>query len=140
MHRNFTRENREALLVIRRKRTDRWAKAMSYKAHMNDNRDSSGGIVPTKRSNEDQGGSKGNRGGKAAGRGDTQPSRYPHRTPCRTSGPTMAEGRAQRRLFRLQGVFSKVGTVCVRSASTVLCGGRSAMIVPTATMRRDKPA
>jgi hypothetical protein len=59
MHRNFTRENREAQLVIRRKRTDRWEKAMSYKAHMNDDRDSSSGIVPTKRLNEDRGGSKG---------------------------------------------------------------------------------
>jgi hypothetical protein len=74
MHRNFTRENRETLLVIRRKRTDRWEKAMSYKTHMNDDRESSGGIVPTKRSNKDQGGSKGNRGGKAAGRGERNPA------------------------------------------------------------------
>ena len=29
--------------------------------------------------------------------------------------------------------FSKVGTVCVSSASTGLCGGRRATVVPTAT-------
>jgi hypothetical protein len=31
---------------------------------------------------------------------------------------------------------SKVGAVCGNAARTVLCGGRSAMIVPTATLDR----
>src|ERR1700688_706584 len=35
---------------------------------------------------------------------------------------------------------SKVGAVCGSAARTVLCGGRSAMIVPTATVSRAMPA
>jgi hypothetical protein len=31
---------------------------------------------------------------------------------------------------------SKVGAVCGSAARTVLCGGRSVMIVPTATLRK----
>ena len=37
---------------------DRWAKATSYKAHVNGVRESHNGIVPAKRSNEGQGGPK----------------------------------------------------------------------------------
>ena len=40
---------------------------------------------------------------------------------------------ALRSTTRLTGRTSKAGTVCVFSASTDLCGGRSVMVVPTAT-------
>ena len=39
------REPRDPVVIRRRKGTDRWEKAMSYKTHMNDDRESSGGIV-----------------------------------------------------------------------------------------------
>src|ERR1700674_4933430 len=41
-----------------RKVADRWEKAMSYKTHMNGDRESHSGIVPAKRSNAGQGGPK----------------------------------------------------------------------------------
>ena len=50
------REPRDPVAIRCRKETDRWEKAMSYKAHMHGGRESSGGVVPTKRSNEGQGG------------------------------------------------------------------------------------
>jgi RNA-directed DNA polymerase len=46
-------------VVIRsRKAADRWEKAISDKTHMYGQRESHSGVVPTKRSNEDQGGSQ----------------------------------------------------------------------------------
>ena len=50
------REPRDPVAIRRRNATDRWEKAMSYKAHAYGDRESSGGIVPAKRSNEGQGG------------------------------------------------------------------------------------
>ena len=53
-----TREPRDPVAIRGRKAADRWAKAMSYKAHMYGGRESHRGIVPTKRSNAGQGGPK----------------------------------------------------------------------------------
>ena len=53
------REPRDPVVIRRRKGTDRWEKAMSYKTHVYDGRESSSGIVLTKRLNAGQGGPKG---------------------------------------------------------------------------------
>ena len=52
------REPRDPVAIRSRRATDRWEKAMSYKTHMHGSRESSGGIVPTRRSNEGLGGPK----------------------------------------------------------------------------------
>jgi hypothetical protein len=52
------REPRDPVAIRRREVADRWEKAMSYKTHMDGDRESHSGIVPTKRSNESQGGPK----------------------------------------------------------------------------------
>jgi len=117
--------------------TDRWEKAKSYKSPMYGDGESSGGIVPAKRSNEGLGGCRRSwREGCRPRR--TRTSRYPHRTPSRTSGPTMAGAGA--RVGYRSTPLSKVGTVCVRSASTVLCGGCRATGIPTATRRNGRAA
>jgi hypothetical protein len=41
---------------------------------------------------------------------------------------------------RLGAARSKVGTVCVKRASTGLCGGQPATAVPTATLQLRIPA
>ena len=71
MHRNFTRENREAPWPSAVSRTaDRWEKAMSYKSHMHGGGESYSGIVPAKQPNEGEGGPAGGCGGKAADQGE----------------------------------------------------------------------
>ena len=52
------REPRDPVAIRSQYGADRWEKAMSYKTHMNGDRESSGGIVPAKRSNAGQGGPK----------------------------------------------------------------------------------
>ena len=52
------REPRDPVAIRGCEAADRWEKAMSYKAHTHGGRESSGGIVLTKRSNEGQGGPK----------------------------------------------------------------------------------
>ena len=52
------REPRDPAAIRSRRAADRWEKAMSYKTHMHGSRESSGGIVLTKRSNKGQGGLK----------------------------------------------------------------------------------
>ena len=76
------REPRDPVAIRRRKAGDRWEKAMSYKAHMYGGRESSGGIVLTKRSNAGQGGPKGIVEGRPLAK-ETVRNRHPHRTPCR---------------------------------------------------------
>ena len=51
-------EPRDPVVIRNRKGTDRWEEAKSYKAHMYGGRESSSGIVLTKRSNAGQGGPK----------------------------------------------------------------------------------
>ena len=56
MHGNFTHENREARLSsATHKEADRWGNAMSDNPHAHDRRESYGGILPMKRSNESRG-------------------------------------------------------------------------------------
>ena len=56
MHGNFTHENRETRLSsATSKEADRWGNAMSDNPHAHDRRESYGGILPMKRSNESQG-------------------------------------------------------------------------------------
>ena len=52
------REPRDPVAIRSRKVADRWEKAMSYKTHVYGGRESSGSIVPTKRSNAGLGGAK----------------------------------------------------------------------------------
>ena len=67
---------------------------MSYKTHMHGGRESSGGIVLAKRSNEGLGGPQGIVEGRLLAEENVNQS-IPHRTPCRASGPTMAGWCAQ---------------------------------------------
>src|ERR1022692_1084803 len=103
---------------------------MSYKAHMYGDRESHSGIVPAKRSNAGQGGPK----EIAEGRPLTMENAAEpnsHRTLRRN---LRAKGAEPRTLGEgTVGVQpSQVRTVCVRSASTDLCGGCRATGIPTA--------
>jgi group II intron reverse transcriptase/maturase len=85
MHRNFTRENREALLIPELETEGGREKAMSDKSHSNGNRESYSVIVPTKQPNESQGGPKEVVEGRALTKENMeQPNSY--RTPSRESG------------------------------------------------------
>ena len=53
------REPRDPVAIRSRRTADRWEKAMSYKTDMHGGRESSGGIVLAKRSNEGLGGPQG---------------------------------------------------------------------------------
>jgi hypothetical protein len=73
---------------------------MSYKAQMYGGGESSGGIVPAKRSNEGQGGPQEIVEGRPPAKENSDQS-DPHRTQCRTSGPPYGwDGCAKRRSFR----------------------------------------
>ena len=60
---------------------------MGYKTHMPGNRESHSGIVPTKRSNESQGGPKEIAEGRPLTKENAEEPN-PHRTPSRESGPS----------------------------------------------------
>ena len=91
MYGNFTRENREALLLSEAARlADRWEKAMSDKTHMHGGRESYSVIIPAKRSNEGKGGPKEIVEERAPTEENAeQPN--PHRTPSRENGPSGLE-------------------------------------------------
>ncbi len=109
---------------------------MSYKTQMNDGGDSSGGIVLTKQPNGDLGRSEGGCGGKAAGQGEHGQSNS-CRTPSRISE---ANGLIRvRPAAVLLDAISKVGTVCVSSASTGLSGGCWVTGIPTGTDGESQP-
>ena len=102
---------------------------MSGKSLVNGDGESYCGIVPTKCAN--QGGAtsaertEGRRSAEETSRHRWTPSQ---RTPVHyNAGETRAVGQ------RLGAARSEVGTVCVSSASTGLCGGRRETAVPTAT-------
>jgi len=102
---------------------------LSSVARMHGGGESSDCIVPTKCAN--QGGetsaerTKGRRSAEETSRHRWTPSQ---RTPVHyNAGETRAVGQ------RLGAARSEVGTVCVSSASTGLCGGRRETAVPTAT-------
>ena len=84
-------EPRDPVVIRNRKGTDRWEKAKSYKAHMYGGRESSSGIVLTKRSNAGQGGPKEIVEGRPLAKEKVRQS-IPAPTPCRTSGPTHGWG------------------------------------------------
>ena len=107
---------------------------MSGKSLMHGGEESYGGVVPTKQPNERQGGPKEVVEERPLTKENTrQPN--PSRTPSREGGRSGLERvrEARPRGSTLSIPTSEVGTVCVRSASTGLCGGRSVMVVPTAT-------
>ena len=117
---------------------------MSYKAHMHGGGKSSDCIVPTKCANKGGGPSaermEGRRSAEETSRHgpmlDTAPENI---------GALQCRGNACSR-YRLGAERSEVGTVCVKRASTGLCGGQPATAVPTATLRgvsvppRSRPA
>jgi hypothetical protein len=84
------REPRDPVAIRGPVLADRWVKAMSDKTHMNGGRESHSGIVPTKRSNESQGGPKEIVEGRPLTGENVSPP-IPHRTPSRTSGQTMVD-------------------------------------------------
>jgi len=104
---------------------------MSYKAHMHGGGKSSDCIVPTKCANKGGGPSaermEGRRSAEETSRHgpmlDTAPENI---------GALQCRGNACSR-YRLGAERSEVGTVCVKRASTGLCGGQPATAVPTAT-------
>ena len=106
---------------------------MSYKAHMHGGGKSSDCIVPTKCANKGGGPSaermEGRRSAEETSRHgpmlDTAPENI---------GALQCRGNACSR-YRLGAERSEVGTVCVKRASTGLCGGQPATAVPTATQR-----
>jgi RNA-directed DNA polymerase len=85
MSRNFTHENRETPQAVReRKNPDRWENAMSGKSQMHGGGESSGGVVPLKQPNEDQGGSQEAAEGRPPAKKNTRQSNS-SRTPSRNS-------------------------------------------------------
>jgi hypothetical protein len=108
---------------------------MSGKSLMHDSGESYSGIVPTKQPNKSEASPAEVVEGRPLTKENTrQPN--PYRTPSRESGRSGLERvrEARPRGSTLSIQTSEVGTVCVRSASTGLCGGRSVMVVPTATL------
>ena len=106
---------------------------MSHKSSVHGGGESYSGVVPTKQPNK-----SGQPPAEAVeGRPLTKentPEPNSHRTPCRGSGRSGLE-RVREAAMRFDANMpkSKVRTVCVSSASTGLCGGRRATVVPTAT-------
>ena len=102
---------------------------MNHKAQMYGDGESSGGIVPAKRSNEGLGRLQEMwREGCLAKENSNQSIPAPDSGPDEWANHGWAGARVGYRCTPL----SKVGTVCVRSASTVLCGGCRATGIPTA--------
>ena len=109
---------------------------MSYKAHMHGGGKSSDCIVPTKCANKGGGPSaermEGRRSAEETSRHgpmlDTAPENI---------GALQCRGNACSR-YRLGAERSEVGTVCVKRASTGLCGGQPATAVPTATQTTEE--
>lgn len=86
MHGNFTHENRETRLSSASDGdADRWGNAMSDNPHAHDRRESYGGVVPMKRSNESQGGPKEIVEGRPPAKENAEESN-PCRTRSRASG------------------------------------------------------
>ena len=84
------REPRDPVAIRRREVADRWEKAMSYKTHMDGDRESHSGVVPTKRSNAGQGGPKEIVEGRPLTKENAE-----QLNPCRTQGyPASGSGRA----------------------------------------------
>ena len=109
----------------------RGEKAMSHESLMNGSGESSDRIVPTRSANKGRGLSaepvEGRRSAKETPRHGPMLDTVPENTgalKCR--GSTCS-------LNGLGVSVSEVGTVCVRSASTGLCGGQRVTAVPTAT-------
>ncbi len=103
---------------------------MSYKSQMHGYGESSGGIVPAKRSNEGLGRSKEIVEGR------------PLAKEIQRQGMSWTQGQRNQVHYTASGTprwkfivasLSKVGTVCVRSASTVLSGGWWVTTIPTGT-------
>ena len=107
-------------------------KAKSYKTQMYGDGESSGGIVPAKRSNEGLGGLQEIVEGRLPGQGELEP--VDTRTGLRAGRVGQPWLGAGAQVGYRSTPLSKVGTVCVRSASTVLCGGCRATGIPTATL------
>ena len=104
---------------------------MSYKTHVNGDRESHSGIVPAKRSNAGQGGPKEIAEGRPLAKENAAKP-----NPCRTLSRKLRAKRAVPRTpsgGSLGVQPSEVRTVCVRSASTDPCGGCRATGIPTAT-------
>src|SRR6516165_7636638 len=104
---------------------------MSYKAHMHGGGKSSDCIVPTKCANKGGGPSEERMEGR---RSAEETSRHGPMldTAPENIGALQCRGNACSR-YRLGAERSEVGTVCVKRASTGLCGGQPATAVPTAT-------
>lgn len=101
---------------------------MSDQSHVHGGEESYSGVVPTKQPNK----SEPSPAEVAEGRRLTKENtRQPNRTPSRESRPSGLE--RLRETATPNTPASEVGTVCVSSASTGLCGGQRATAVPTAT-------
>jgi hypothetical protein len=129
MHRNSTCENRETPLSPAAALAGRWENAKSDTSHMHGSGESYRGIVPTKQPNESQGGPQEAVEGRPPTKENMVQSNS-RRTQSRESGPS---GLDRVREAELRRQVSEVGTVCVRSASTGLCGGCRVTGIPTAT-------
>ena len=109
---------------------------MSHKTYMNDKRESYSGVVPMKRSNESQGGLKEIVEERPLAKENTEQFN-PHRTLSRDNGQSGLDRIriAATLCVKSQNFWelSEVGTVCVSSASTGLCGGCWVTVIPTAT-------
>ena len=107
---------------------------MSGKSFMNGGGESYCGVVPTKQPNKSEKSPAEDVEGRPQAKENTQePNSY--RTPSRESEPTgLARVREAATCALTPNIpISEARTVCVRSARTGLCGGRSVMAVPTAT-------
>lgn len=81
------REPRGPAAILGREAKDRWVKAMSHKTHMDGRGESYGAIVPTKRSNESQGGPQEVVEGRVPTKENAEQPNS-RRTPSRDSGPS----------------------------------------------------
>jgi len=108
---------------------------MSYKTHWHEGGESYCGVVPAKQPNEGRGGPKEAVEGRPRTKENMEEPNS-SRTPSRGSEPSGLDRVRQAHPIPacVLTPASKVGTVCVSSASTGLCGGHRATDVPTATL------
>ena len=111
----------------------RSAKAQSHTADAHALEESDRAIVPMNQPN------KGERSSAETGERRARAKEnivQPHTSPT-LSGAVSVPGIERCASSRIARQSSKVGAVCGNAARTVLCGGRSVMIVPTATTRHS---
>src|SRR5450759_1655556 len=128
-------ENRETSLPTARASGSPAGEGESRTSGMHGSEESDGAVVPMKPSNKAKGKSP-EAAEMVEGRAPTKENVQQARAVPAQYGASTSQGlKGVRKAASFAAISSKVGAVCGSSARTDLCGGRPAMVVPTATNR-----